>query len=160
MNAGEDIKIKIAVVIARDDGKVLLIKEQLSENPLPLWNTIKGTHERGETIFTTARRECREEVGLDVELIACLGVYFSQEEDKTRIQFNFLARVENQDAVLAGHNEQSSRGESIIEARWFTKEEIAIIDPSEFISARTYELLKDWIAGKTFPVEVCKDVEM
>ncbi len=155
-----DIKVKVGVVVVEDDGRVLLIKEKLSKEDPPLWNIIKGSHEAGETIFEGAVRECREEVGIDVELARSLGVYVSQEADKVRIQFNFLANAKSTEIQLANGEDQELRGEAILEARWFTKEEVTSMDPNEFMTARTRELLKDWMSGKEFPLEVCKEVEM
>lgn len=155
-----DTKIKIGVVIVADDGRVLLIKEKLSKDEPALWNIIKGSHEGGETVGEAALRECREEVGLDVELVSSLGVYISQAPGKTRIQFNFLAHAKSTEATLAVSPEQESRGEAILEARWFTKEDLAIMQPNEFMSSRTRELLNDWMTGKSLPLDVCKEVEM
>lgn len=143
-----------------DDGRALLIKEKLSKKPVPLWNTIKGSHDSGETIFEAAIRECKEEASLDVELTCSLGVYVSEKEGKTRAQFNFLAYAKDTSARLASVEEQESRDENIQELRWFTKEEILKMNPEEFISERTYELLHDWISRKEFPLEVCKQVPM
>lgn len=155
-----DTKIKVGVVVVVDDGRVLLIKEKLSKNDPPLWNIIKGSHEAGETVHEAALRECREEAGLDVELTSSLGVYISQVLGKIRVQFNFLAHAKSTETTLAVNAEQESRGEAILEARWFTKEEISNMNPDEFMSERTRELIKDWMAGKTFPLEVCKKVGM
>ena len=155
-----DTKIKIGVVVVADDERVLLIKEKLSKNEPALWNIIKGSHEVGESVQDAALRECREEVGLDVELTASLAVYISQSPEKIRVQFNFLSYAKSTETTLAVNAEQESRGEAILEARWFTKEEMKNMDPTEFMSARTRELLKDWMAGKEFPLEVCKEVEM
>jgi ADP-ribose pyrophosphatase YjhB (NUDIX family) len=155
-----DTKIKIGVVIISDDGKVLLIKEKLSKSEPALWNIIKGSHEAGETTEDGALRECLEEVGLTAKLVASLGVYVSQKAEKIRIQFNFLAHAMNTQTTLAVNAEQESRGEAILEAKWFTKEEILSMNPNEFMSARTRELLNDWMEGKKFPLDMCKEVAM
>ena len=86
-----DTKLKVGVIVVGNDGRALLIKEKLSKKPVPLWNTIKGSHDSGETIFEAAIRECKEEVSLDVELTRSLGVYVSEKEGKIRAQFKFLA---------------------------------------------------------------------
>lgn len=155
-----DTKLKVGVVVVGDDGRALLIKEKLPKKPVPLWNTIKGSHDSGETIFDAAIRECKEEASLDVVLTHSLGVYVSEKEEKIRVQFNFLAHTKDSSAKLASTEEQTSRDENIHELRWFTKEEILKMDAEEFISERTYELLHDWISGKEFPLEVCKQVAM
>lgn len=50
--------------VARDDGAVLLVRERDREG----WSEPSGKHEPGETLAGTARREVREETGVDVAL--------------------------------------------------------------------------------------------
>ena len=155
-----DTKIKVGVIVEGDNNRVLLIKEKLAKKPVPLWNIIKGSYDGGETIFEAAIRECREEASIEISLVRSLGVYVSEEAEKIRAQFNFLARTEDTSAELASVEEQESRDENIEELRWFTKEEILKMKAEDFVSLRTYELLHDWISGKEFPLEVYKQVVM
>ncbi len=155
-----DTKVKVGVIVTSRDGRVLLIKEKLEKKPVALWNIIKGSYDGNETIFEAAKRECKEEASLDVKLIQSLGVYVSEEQGKIRIQFNFRAEADEGVAGVAPQKEQESRDEAIEEVRWFTKEEIEKMRPEEFVSARALELLRDWIAGKSFPLDTCKQVGM
>lgn len=155
-----NISVKVGVVVTGKDGKVLLIKEKLPKKPVALWNIIKGTYDGGETIFDAAKRECREEASVNVDLVCALGAYVSEESGKMRVQFNFLGLAQEPDIAVADQAEQLSRGEAIEEVRWFTKEEIAKMHPDEFVSARAVELLDDWALGKTFPLESYKQVEL
>lgn len=155
-----DTKAKIGVVIVGENEKVLLIKEKLEKKPVALWNIIKGSYDGGETVFEAAKRECKEEASLDVNLTHSLGTYISEEFGKIRIQFNFLARAKNMSAAAASAEEQASRDEAIEEVRWFTKEEIVQMNPEDFVSARAFELLQDWMAGRSFPLEAYKQVDM
>lgn len=155
-----DTKAKVGVVVTDKDGRVLLIKEKLEKKPVALWNIIKGSYDGGETIFDAAKRECLEEVVLDVELKRSLGVYISEESGKMRIQFNFLAEASDIDASVASREEQASRDEAIEEVRWFTKDEVGKMNQKEFVSTRSFELLQDWISGKSFPLDTCKQVGM
>lgn len=154
-------KVKIAVVVTNKDEKVLLIKEKVEEKPKPLWNIIKGSYDGGETIFDAAMRECREEASIDVELTHSLGVYASEESEKIRVQFNFLAHAKDgASAQVADAKDQALLNETIEEVRWFTKEEIQAMHPDEFVSSRSYELLMDWVRGESFPLNACKQVKM
>lgn len=108
-----DIRIKVGVVVTDEDGRVLLIKEKYNEYPTPRWNIIKGTFDGDETISDAAKRECREEASLEVDLLRALGVYMSEESGKVRVQFNFLARAHNTRASVAMKEEQALRGELI-----------------------------------------------
>jgi ADP-ribose pyrophosphatase YjhB (NUDIX family) len=155
-----DTQVKVGVVVVNADGKVLLIKEKLAKKPVALWNIIKGSYETGETIGGAAVRECLEETGLNVELEVSLGVYISEENEKVRVQCNFLAYADQTLAVLAGANEQAMRGEAIEEVRWFTRDEIQDISPEEFVSPRAYEVLRDWMSGQTFSLAACRQVQL
>ncbi len=146
---------KVGVVVIDKDNRILLIKEKIKKKTVPLWNIIKGTYDGGETIFEAAKRECEEEASLNVALIKSLGVNFSEDIDKVRAQFNFLAQTkEGVSASIAPKDEQEPRDEMIKEVRWFTKEEILKMNPEEFISKRAFNLLHDYIEGKIFPLEV------
>jgi ADP-ribose pyrophosphatase YjhB (NUDIX family) len=155
-----DIQVKVGVVVTDADDRVLLIKEKLETKPCALWNIIKGSHESGETMEATALRECQEEAGIQVEMKSFLGVYVSEESEKMRIQFNFLTYAIETSARLADKAEQETRDEAIEEARWFTREEIQKMSLEEFVSARSYEVLQDWMSGQSFPLSVCKQVRM
>ena len=156
-----DIQVKIGVVILGENGKVLLIKEKLQKKPVALWNIIKGSYNGGETIFEAAARECQEEASLEVDLINSLSAYVSEDGEKMRVQFNFLAQAKEINAAkVAVVEDQVARDEAIEEVRWFTKEEIIKMDQSEFVSSRAYEVLLDWMDGKIFPLESFKQVGM
>lgn len=155
-----DTKVKVGVIVVNKNGDVLLIKEKLEKKPVALWNIIKGSYDGGETIFEAAKRECEEEASLDVELARSLGVYVSEEPGKMRIQFNFLAETDGSVAGVASREDQELRDEAIEEVRWFTKDEIGKMQQEEFVSARAFELLQDWISGESFPLNACKQVEM
>lgn len=156
-----NIKTKVGVIVEAEDGRVLLIKENLDKKPVPLWNIIKGSYEGGETIFEAACRECQEESQLNVKLINSLGVYISEEKEKIRMQFNFLARASNpSDANVVSREEQALRNEAIEEVRWFTREEIMSMDENEFVSTRSYSLIQDWLSDKKYPLKIYRQVKM
>ena len=155
-----DTRAKIGVVVIGKNDQILLIKEKLEKKPTALWNIIKGSYDGGETIFEAAKRECREEASLDVTLSHSLGAYISEESGKIRVQFNLLARANNMDVGVAPKDTQESRNASIEDVRCFSKEEIEKMIPNDFVSARVFELLQDWMKGKKFPLAVYKQVKM
>ncbi|MGW8185342.1 MAG: NUDIX domain-containing protein [Candidatus Moraniibacteriota bacterium] len=156
-----NIKIKVGVLVEAEDRRVLLIKEKLDKKPVPLWNIIKGSYEGGETIFEAACRECQEEAQLDVKLLNSLGVYISEEKEKIRMQFNFIARAKNpSNANVVSREEQALRNEVIEEVCWFTREEITGMEENYFVSARSYSLVQDCLNGKKYPLEICRQVKM
>jgi 8-oxo-dGTP diphosphatase len=86
------IVLVVSVSIIKDE-KVLMIKEN-KPNVLNKWNFPGGRIETGEDILYAARREVKEETGLDVELTKTTGIYnfISNSEDQV-IMFHFLGRV-------------------------------------------------------------------
>ena len=75
--------VLVASVSIFSDDKVLMIKEN-KPTSVNKWNFLGGRIEYGEDILYSARREVKEETGLDVKLIAAAGVY------------NFISRTKNQ----------------------------------------------------------------
>jgi len=77
-----DIKcplLTVDAVIAKD-GRFVLIRRK-NEPFKGLWALPGGFVEVGETVEDAVRREAREETGLDIELIALLGVYSDPKRD-------------------------------------------------------------------------------
>ena len=60
------------------DGGIVLVRRR---NPPPGWALPGGFVEPGETVAAAARREAKEETGLDVELTELLGVYSDPKRD-------------------------------------------------------------------------------
>lgn len=68
--------VGVPVIITNQEGKILLGKRSDNHPLYPsLWNLPGGTVEYGETIEDCAKREPKEEIGVDVELIRMGGVY-------------------------------------------------------------------------------------
>ena len=65
-------------VILELDGGVVLVRRK---NPPPGWALPGGFVEYGEPLWTAAKREAKEETGLDVELTALLHVYSRPDRD-------------------------------------------------------------------------------
>lgn len=153
---------KIGVIITDNKNKVLMLKEKIKKNPIPLWNIIKGTYgdEGVENIFETAIRECKEEAGVDVDLMFSLGCYISQKKEKTSTIITFEAIIKNGSPHLAKKREQLSRDECISEMRWFSNDELKKMKKEEFISNRIYSIIQDWLDDKKYPLNIIKQVEM
>lgn len=155
-------KIKIGVIITDGQDRILLLKEKIKKNSVPLWNIVTGSYgDSGqETLIEAAMRECREEAGLEIKITDLSGCYISQTDEEVRAQFNFLARVKSGIPHLAPEDEQASRDECITELKWFTKEEVKKMKREEFISNRTYMIILDWLRGNKYPLETIKHIEI
>lgn len=79
-----------SVVVVNDDGDILLHRRTDNDK----WALPGGVMEMGETIADCARREVREETGLDVELLGIVGVYsdpghvFAYDDGEVRQEFS------------------------------------------------------------------------
>jgi 8-oxo-dGTP diphosphatase len=68
----------VDVIIEHDGGRVVLIRRK---NPPEGWALPGGFVDRGETLAAAARREAREETGLEVELLELFHCYSDPRRD-------------------------------------------------------------------------------
>lgn len=80
MPAPETPKLTVDVVIPDQDGRVVLIR-RANEPFRGRWALPGGFVDVGETVEQAARREVREETGLEVELERLVGVYSEPDRD-------------------------------------------------------------------------------
>lgn len=156
-----NIAIKVAILVTDEKNeRILLIKEKLETKNESLWNVIKGSFEgfRKETLVQAAVRECYEEADITVKITNSMGIYFMVSKGKTRIQFNFLAKILKGVPMVPPIKGQVERGEDIQEVRWFTREEVINLKVSDFVSRRAYQLVQDWLAGKKYPLRVIRGI--
>lgn len=99
--------------IERDDGAVLLVRHSYR----PRWGIPGGLCRKREEVGTGARREVREEVGIDVELIGDPAVVVDPFE--RRVDVVFAARVDHGGDVAV-----TPTSAEIVECRWFPPGEL------------------------------------
>ena len=89
----QDGIVLVASVSIFNETEVLIIKEN-KPTAVEKWNFPSGRIEYGEDILYSARREVKEETGLDVELIGTTGVYnFISSTNNQVILFHFIGEV-------------------------------------------------------------------
>jgi len=83
----------VSVVVARDDGAILLIRRTDNEN----WALPGGAIELHESVRQAAIRETREETGIDCEITGLAGIYSNPRHvihytsnDEVRREFSIL----------------------------------------------------------------------
>ncbi|MDP2947484.1 MAG: NUDIX hydrolase [Nanoarchaeota archaeon] len=144
----ETIKTKIGILV-ENKGKLLLIKELNSKDSKYYWNIIKGTFEpdKDDNFLESAKRECKEEAGIDVKITGLLNIIYLSDRIKNKfvIQFNFIAAIEKGTPQLASKDEQQGRSEDIIELRYFTKNDLKKTKKDEFMNERAYLVVSEWL---------------
>ncbi|MEN8698029.1 NUDIX hydrolase [Bacillus infantis] len=113
--------ILVASTSILKDGRMLMIKE--SKNTAgPAWNFPSGHVEPGEDLIAAARRETKEETGLDVKIAESAGIFqFTSRTGHPIFLFHFIAD-------FAGGFIKLENG--ITEYKWMTAQEILSMDES------------------------------
>ena len=107
-------KIVVGGIIEKDN-KYLLIQEA-KESVRGKWNIPAGKIEPNEYIMDGAKREIKEETGCNVLLTGILQIGNKFINDDTLISFIFSAKLLDENI--------SYNKEEILDAKWFTYEEI------------------------------------
>jgi ADP-ribose pyrophosphatase YjhB (NUDIX family) len=154
-------KIKIGVIITNKKGHVLLIKEKIQKNDKALWNIIKGTYgdHKNEDVFQASKRECLEEIGVDIEINEFQGCYIAQINTTNYTMLIFNAQIKQGKPQLKSQAEQITRNEDIREFKWFSKQEILNMKKNEFISNRIHFIINDWIQNKKSSINYIKQIQ-
>lgn len=121
----------VAVVPLREDGAVLLMLHDSSGR----WETIGGMVEPGETPEQAARREAREEIGVDVELGRLLGVVGGPGFEVTYPNGDRCAYVSAVWEATVVDGAPVADGVEALDLRWFAADELAAADLGPFCRA-------------------------
>ena len=126
-----------------DKSKVLLEREfRLATNNY-VYNFPAGLIDEGETPLEAAKRELKEETGLDlVEEIATLPPSFASQGTSDEMMSIVICLCEGEITKSIFVNEE-------ITTNWYTKEEVRkLIENKEYMSVRTQMFLWQWINEK------------
>jgi ADP-ribose pyrophosphatase YjhB (NUDIX family) len=122
----------IAAIIVSHNGRVLL-QQRAMEPRAGFWTFPGGFLEVGETVEDGARRETREEVWLEVNPSALVGVYTRAVAGIVLVVFEGESPS---DAAIVGDDES-------LQVRWFLPEEIPW---EELAFETTAAALRDWLS--------------
>ncbi len=86
-------RLAVDIVIEYPDGDIILIKRKY-EPFKGCWAIPGGSVETGETVEEAARREAKEETGLDVKLTSIGGVYSDPDRDPRGHVVSIVYRAE------------------------------------------------------------------
>ncbi len=143
-----DMVLVVSVSVMKDN-KVLLIKEN-KPTAYNKWNFPSGRIETWEDILDAAKREVKEETGLEVELTCTTGVYnFVSETDHQVILFHFMGQIISGEIILA-ENE-------ISDSKWVSFNEIENLKDEEIRNPLVIrQIVDEWQSGQFYPTTLVK----
>lgn len=108
-------------IIVNEEGKILLCKRAKTIRTYPdMWGLISGYVEWGETIEDALKREAKEEIGVDIEVIRFTGRYYDtlgRHPRKTVICLPHRCRIKSGEPKI-------NQPEEVSDVRWFSPEDI------------------------------------
>ncbi len=126
----------VIVLIERADGRCLLGRNVGWD--IPMYSTLAGFVEPGETLEDTVRREVFEEVGVRVDNIRYFG---SQPWPfPNSLMLGFVAEWVDGDITVDGVE--------VVDAQWFAPDELPMIPPKMSIAR---QLIDDWLSRVDSP---------
>ncbi len=131
-----------AHVLVRDrDGRILLVRHVEGR-----WQLPGGAVDPGEGPGEAARRECREELGIEVEPLRIAGVYGGPEHRVRYANGDEAAWVATVFEARIVTGEPAPSDDEIDAIGWFRPDELGALPQS----AATRALLRDLLAGVSF----------
>lgn len=131
-----------SAVVVNDRAEILL--QQRSDNGL--WSIPGGKMEPGETIADCCRRETREETGIDVEVVAVVGIYSNPRhvvayaDGEVRQEFSVCFRCRPVGGTIATSDESTH-------VAWMPADQLAALTIHPAIRRR----IDDGLAQRTAP---------
>jgi NAD+ diphosphatase len=124
-------RLSPAVIVLVERGDAVLLGRN-ARFPMPMYSTLAGFVEPGETLEETVHREIREEAGIEVRDLRYFGSQPWPFPDSLMIAFN---------AAHAG-GELCPDPAELSDARWFTLDELPLVPPRISIAR---QLIDAWV---------------
>lgn len=134
-----------------NENKIALIQEG-KEKSYGKWNLPGGRLEKGEKIIDGAIREVEEETGYKVNITYLTGIYnITSGIGDQVVVINFIGDVIGGDLRYDG--------KEIINAKWFTLDEIKNLKDSELRNPKLIrKIIEEVESGKRLPLEIIHDI--
>lgn len=133
-----DPKVAVGTIITADDDDRIVLVRRAIEPGYGLWVFPGGYVDRGEEVTAAARREAREESGLEVRLDGLINVYSYPGRPLIIVVYS---------ATKVGG--ELCTDEECLEARLFSRAEIPWGD---LAFRSTHEALRDYLEGHIHPI--------
>ena len=145
-----DVSVSAAVYIMDEEGRLLLLKQAAPEKG-GKWGPPGGGIKAHEDPIDVAKRETREEIGVEVELIDLIHIKTADRGDAASgLGFIFRGKI------LSG--EVWFKDREIAECKYFTPDETRTLLESNMLYKPEYNLdgIEDWLKGESYPLGVIK----
>lgn len=141
--------VVVAANLIVRDGKFLLVQEG-KKHVKGQWNLPAGTLEIGEKPVEGAKREAREETGLDIEPSGLLRTYIAPEEENPNNVVNFLFKTEEAEGEVSIREE-----DTVMDYGWFTAEEVRDLN---LRASYVLAAIEDYKSGKDFSIDTFRKI--
>ena len=142
--------ITVAAIIERD-GKFLLVEEMVEGHAV--FNQPAGHLEANESLLDAVQRETLEETGWEFIPDAVVGIYKWQHPHKNETFIRFAFCGKSSDAPVS-----SKLDEGIIQAHWYSADEIFALPETKLRSTMVTHCLQDYLNGKRFDLNFIRDI--
>lgn len=113
-NSDKNMKLSVKCMVFHDN-KILLLQKKDKEALLP-WEFPGGGLEFGEDFAEAAKREVKEEAGLDIDIIEIAGLWsYARTEDTFLTGIIFITKTANDKVILSDEH---------VSYRWVTPHEL------------------------------------
>jgi len=120
-------KRRVQLAIWQDD-KIVLLKHRNLVSGKSFWGLPGGGQEKGETWQETARREAKEETGLDIELLGKPHLFAAPLPEYYDEALTILAQPKS-GKLLCGNEPEPDTDFELTKAKWFSLPEIRQLNP-------------------------------
>lgn len=108
-------------IIINDNNQILLVKRATTSRNYPnTWGLVSGWIECNETAAEACKREAREEIGVEIEIVKYIGRYY----DKPRNHSNNTSLGLPHICKIIKGEPRVNQPEEIQDVRWFNPEDI------------------------------------
>lgn len=147
----------VGAIVEKDD-KFLLVQENAHtrkrKDDVGKWNHPAGWIDVGETIITAVQREVKEETGHTFTPKSILGIYSLVRTDLAPILGATPHAIKIIFTGSLDYTTRSELSEDVSDSRWFTAEEIYAMTPAELRDADIKQMVRDYLAGKKYPLDL------
>ena len=120
----KQLRVGVSNIFVDEQGRLLLMKraDQCKSYP-SLWGLVAGLMESGESPQEAAKREAKEEIGVDIEVQRFVGRYYCTPSP----HYGIVISLPHHSKIIAG-TPHAAQPEECSDVRWFSVREVQAMD--------------------------------